>query len=193
MKMRQLSSEALIACLQTCKVPDFKRNYTHFSDEETEERVSDLHKGTQPGSCRPRQVVVLAPKPSETQTHSPAPACSDSRGGRDPARKCPPSPSSPPSFALSFSRWVTEEWGACSRSCGKLGVQTRGVQCLLPLSNSTHKAMPVKACPGDRPEARRPCFRVPCPAQWRMGAWSQVSCSQRAGGAGPAGTFSGES
>ncbi|XP_044095634.1 A disintegrin and metalloproteinase with thrombospondin motifs 14 isoform X1 [Neovison vison] len=73
--------------------------------------------------------------------------------------------------------WVTEEWGACSRSCGKLGVQTRGVQCLLPLSNSTHKAMPAKACPGDRPEARRPCFRVPCPAQWRMGAWSQCSAT----------------
>ncbi|XP_062957888.1 A disintegrin and metalloproteinase with thrombospondin motifs 14 isoform X3 [Cynocephalus volans] len=73
--------------------------------------------------------------------------------------------------------WVTEEWGACSRSCGKLGVQTRGVQCLLPLSNSTHKAMPAKACPGDRPEARRPCLRLPCPAQWRMGAWSQCSAT----------------
>ncbi|EPY83741.1 ADAM metallopeptidase with thrombospondin type 1 motif, 14 [Camelus ferus] len=71
--------------------------------------------------------------------------------------------------------WVTEEWGTCSRSCGKLGVQTRGVQCLLPLSNGTHKAMPAKACPGDRPEARRPCLRVPCPAQWRTGAWSQCS------------------
>ncbi|XP_060055680.1 A disintegrin and metalloproteinase with thrombospondin motifs 14 isoform X3 [Erinaceus europaeus] len=71
--------------------------------------------------------------------------------------------------------WVTEEWGACSRSCGKLGVQTRGVQCFLPLSNGTRKAMPAKACSGDRPEARRPCLRVPCPAQWRMGAWSQCS------------------
>nr|XP_003928681.2 A disintegrin and metalloproteinase with thrombospondin motifs 14 isoform X3 [Saimiri boliviensis boliviensis] len=73
--------------------------------------------------------------------------------------------------------WVTEEWGACSRSCGKLGVQTRGVQCLLPLSNGTHKVMLAKACPGDRPEARRPCFRVPCPAQWRLGAWSQCSAT----------------
>ncbi|KAM4852531.1 A disintegrin and metalloproteinase with thrombospondin motifs 14 [Thomomys bottae] len=71
--------------------------------------------------------------------------------------------------------WVMEEWSACSRSCGKLGVQTRGVQCLLPTSNGTHKAMPAKACPGDRPEARRPCHRVPCPAQWRTGAWSQCS------------------
>ncbi|XP_069877014.1 A disintegrin and metalloproteinase with thrombospondin motifs 14 isoform X2 [Dipodomys merriami] len=73
--------------------------------------------------------------------------------------------------------WVMEEWGACSRSCGKLGVQTRGVQCLLPISNGTHKAMPAKACPGDRPEARRPCLRVPCPAQWRTGAWSQCSAT----------------
>ncbi|XP_062070728.1 A disintegrin and metalloproteinase with thrombospondin motifs 14 isoform X3 [Lepus europaeus] len=71
--------------------------------------------------------------------------------------------------------WVTEAWGACSRSCGKLGVQTRGVQCLLVVSNSTRKAMPAKACPGERPEARRPCLRVPCPAQWRTGAWSQCS------------------
>ncbi|KAM5241583.1 A disintegrin and metalloproteinase with thrombospondin motifs 14 isoform 7-T7 [Hipposideros larvatus] len=73
--------------------------------------------------------------------------------------------------------WVLEEWSTCSRSCGKLGVQTRGVQCLLPLSNGTHKTMPAKACPGDRPEARRPCLRVPCPAPWRTGAWSQCSAT----------------
>uniref|UniRef100_A0A8C6W6E8 ADAM metallopeptidase with thrombospondin type 1 motif 14 n=1 Tax=Nannospalax galili TaxID=1026970 RepID=A0A8C6W6E8_NANGA len=73
--------------------------------------------------------------------------------------------------------WVAEEWGTCSRSCGKLGVQTRGVQCLLLLSNGTHKAMPAKACLSDRPEARRPCLRVPCPAQWRTGAWSQCSAT----------------
>nr|XP_044612490.1 A disintegrin and metalloproteinase with thrombospondin motifs 14 isoform X8 [Equus asinus] len=85
-------------------------------------------------------------------------------------RRCNQHPCAPPA-------WVTEEWGTCSRSCGKMGVQTRGVQCLLPLSNGTHKAMPAKACPGDRPEARRPCFRVPCPAQWRMGAWSQCSAT----------------
>ncbi|KFO36960.1 A disintegrin and metalloproteinase with thrombospondin motifs 14, partial [Fukomys damarensis] len=77
--------------------------------------------------------------------------------------------------------WVMEEWSACSRSCGKLGVQIRGVQCLLPLSNSTHKAMPAKACPGARPEARRPCLRIPCPAQWRTGAWSQCSATCGAG------------
>lgn len=77
--------------------------------------------------------------------------------------------------------WVMEEWSACSRSCGKLGVQIRGVQCLLPLSNGTHKAMPAKACPGARPEARRPCLRIPCPAQWRTGAWSQCSATCGAG------------
>ncbi|XP_055454814.1 A disintegrin and metalloproteinase with thrombospondin motifs 14 [Psammomys obesus] len=73
--------------------------------------------------------------------------------------------------------WVAEEWGACSRSCGKLGLQTRGVQCLLPLSNGTQKAMPAKACLGNRPEAKKPCLRVPCPAQWRIGAWSQCSAT----------------
>lgn len=87
----------------------------------------------------------------------------------------------PSTFVLSVSRWVVEEWGACSRSCGKLGLQTRGVQCLLPLSNGTRKAMPAKACLGNRPEAKRPCLRVPCPAQWRTGAWSQVSDPCRVG------------
>ncbi|CAH6789734.1 Adamts14 [Phodopus roborovskii] len=73
--------------------------------------------------------------------------------------------------------WVAEEWSACSRTCGKLGLQTRGVQCLLPLFNGSHKAMPAKACLGNRPEAKRPCLRVPCPAQWRTGAWSQCSAT----------------
>lgn len=127
----------------------------------------------------------MAPKHSEAQIHSLAPACSSSEGGNDSGRNCLHSPTSLPPSALSVSRWVMEEWGTCSRSCGKLGVQTRGVQCLLSLSNGTYKAMPAKACPGDRPEARRPCLRVPCPAQWRTGAWSQVSCLQRVGGTGP--------
>ncbi|XP_049644063.1 A disintegrin and metalloproteinase with thrombospondin motifs 14 [Suncus etruscus] len=76
--------------------------------------------------------------------------------------------------------WVLEKWGPCSRSCGNLGVQVRRVQCILPLSNDTRKAVPAKACPGEQPEARRPCLRVPCPLQWRLGAWSQcsVSCGQ---------------
>lgn len=166
--------------------------YTHFSDEESAEQLSDLLEATQPGICRARGTVALAPKHSEAQTHSLAPACSNSVGGSDLGRKCPHGPTSPPPSALSVSRWVMEEWSTCSRSCGKLGVQTRTVQCLLPLSNGTHKAMPAKACPGDRPEARRPCLRVPCPAQWRTGAWSQVSCPQRAEGLGQWGTFSGE-
>lgn len=122
-----------------------------------------------------------------------APDCSSSGGRSDLGRKCRHGPTSPPPFALSVSRWVMEEWSTCSRSCGKLGVQTRAVQCLLPLSNGTHKAMPAKACSGDRPEARRPCLRVPCPAQWRTGAWSQVSCPQKVEGLGQWGTFPGES
>lgn len=163
--------------------------YTHFSDE----RLSDFLEATWPGSCRAGWTVVLAPKHSKAQTHSLASACSSSVGGNNPGRKCPHGPTTPPPSSVSVLRWVMEEWSTCSQSCGKLGVQTRGVQCLLPLSNGTHKAMPAKACPGDRPEARRPCLRVPCPAQWRTGAWSQVSCPQRLGVARPMGTFSGES
>uniref|UniRef100_A0A8C6Y3U6 ADAM metallopeptidase with thrombospondin type 1 motif 14 n=1 Tax=Naja naja TaxID=35670 RepID=A0A8C6Y3U6_NAJNA len=61
--------------------------------------------------------------------------------------------------------WGTEQWGACSKSCGKLGVQARVVHCIQQLQN------------GEKPDTRRPCSRIPCPAQWRTGAWSQCSVS----------------
>ncbi|NXY08542.1 ATS14 metalloproteinase, partial [Pteruthius melanotis] len=71
--------------------------------------------------------------------------------------------------------WVAEEWGTCSRSCGKLGVQARAVQCVQRLQDGTNRTLHTKYCPGKRPETRRPCSRLPCPAQWRTGAWSECS------------------
>ncbi|XP_066478354.1 A disintegrin and metalloproteinase with thrombospondin motifs 14 isoform X2 [Tiliqua scincoides] len=73
--------------------------------------------------------------------------------------------------------WGAEEWGACSKSCGKLGVQIRVVQCIQHLQNGTNRTVHTKYCTGDKPDTRRPCSRVPCPAQWRTGAWSQCSVS----------------
>ncbi|KAM8924150.1 A disintegrin and metalloproteinase with thrombospondin motifs 14 [Pelodytes ibericus] len=73
--------------------------------------------------------------------------------------------------------WVTEEWGACSKTCGKLGVQTRLVQCIQHLQNGTNRTIHTKYCTAERPDHRRPCSRSPCPAQWRTGAWSQCSSS----------------
>ncbi|XP_075615070.1 A disintegrin and metalloproteinase with thrombospondin motifs 14 isoform X5 [Balearica regulorum gibbericeps] len=73
--------------------------------------------------------------------------------------------------------WVAEEWGACSKSCGKLGVQARAVQCVQRLQDGTNRTLHAKYCPGQRPETRRPCSRLPCPAQWRTGAWSECSAS----------------
>ncbi|XP_028915155.1 A disintegrin and metalloproteinase with thrombospondin motifs 14 [Ornithorhynchus anatinus] len=85
-------------------------------------------------------------------------------------RRCNPQECSQPA-------WVAGEWGPCSRSCGKLGVQIRVVQCLQPLLNGTNRTVHAKYCPGDRPDPRQPCQRLTCPAQWRTGAWSQCSAS----------------
>lgn len=71
-------------------------------------------------------------------------------------------------------RWVVEEWSPCSKTCGKLGYQTRAVQCMQALHNGTNKAVHSKHCTQDRPETRRACNHTACPAQWRTGAWSQV-------------------
>lgn len=71
-------------------------------------------------------------------------------------------------------RWVVEEWSPCSKTCGKLGYQTRAVQCMQAQHNGTSRPVHSKHCTENRPETRRPCNHTICPAQWRTGAWSQV-------------------
>ncbi|XP_038638742.1 A disintegrin and metalloproteinase with thrombospondin motifs 14-like isoform X3 [Scyliorhinus canicula] len=71
--------------------------------------------------------------------------------------------------------WLTEEWGSCSKTCGKVGFQTRVVQCVQYLNKGANRTVHTKYCAGDRPDSRRPCSRATCPAQWRTGAWSQCS------------------
>ncbi|KAM3868698.1 A disintegrin and metalloproteinase with thrombospondin motifs 3-like [Diretmus argenteus] len=73
--------------------------------------------------------------------------------------------------------WAVEEWSPCSKTCGKLGYQSRVVQCMQPLHNGTNKAVHTKHCTDQRPEMRRACNHTTCPAQWRTGAWSQCSVS----------------
>lgn len=72
-------------------------------------------------------------------------------------------------------RWVVEQWSACSKTCGKLGYQTRVVQCMQAQHNGTNKPVHSKHCTEERPDTRRACNQTLCPAQWRTGAWSQVS------------------
>ncbi|KAG7484569.1 hypothetical protein MATL_G00050720 [Megalops atlanticus] len=71
--------------------------------------------------------------------------------------------------------WVTGEWEPCSKSCGKTGMQLRSVLCIQPLHDGTNRSVHSKYCNDDRPEARRPCNRHLCPAQWRVGPWSECS------------------
>ncbi|KAI4872036.1 hypothetical protein NFI96_009307 [Prochilodus magdalenae] len=70
-------------------------------------------------------------------------------------------------------KWVVEEWGACSKTCGK-GYQSRVVQCVQPLHNGTNRPIHAKYCSGERPDTRQACDQSVCPAQWRTGAWSQL-------------------
>ncbi|TKS89715.1 disintegrin and metalloproteinase with thrombospondin motifs 3 [Collichthys lucidus] len=73
--------------------------------------------------------------------------------------------------------WVVEEWSPCSKTCGKLGYQTRVVHCMQALHNGTSRPVHSKHCTEERPETRRACNHTVCPAQWRTGAWSQVCIS----------------
>lgn len=72
------------------------------------------------------------------------------------------------------SRWMSEEWEHCTKTCGSLGFQIRTVRCVQFLHDGTNRSVHSKYCSGEKPESRRPCNRVACPAHWRTGAWSEV-------------------
>ncbi|OXB72883.1 UNVERIFIED_CONTAM: hypothetical protein H355_005212 [Colinus virginianus] len=71
--------------------------------------------------------------------------------------------------------WAADEWEYCTKTCGNSGYQIRTVRCIQPLHDGTNRSVHFKYCSGDRPESRRPCNRVPCPAQWKAGPWSECS------------------
>ncbi|KAF7249266.1 A disintegrin and metalloproteinase with thrombospondin motifs 2, partial [Varanus komodoensis] len=71
--------------------------------------------------------------------------------------------------------WVTGDWEPCSKSCGKAGYQVRSVKCIQPLHDNTNRSVHTKYCSSDRPEGKRACNRELCPAQWRIGPWSECS------------------
>nr|XP_033798962.1 A disintegrin and metalloproteinase with thrombospondin motifs 14 isoform X2 [Geotrypetes seraphini] len=96
--------------------------------------------------------------------------CEDSKKPKPIRRRCNLQECSQPG-------WVTEEWGACSKTCGKLGLKTRLVQCIQQLQNGINQTVHTKYCTSERPDTRSPCNRVPCPSQWKTGAWSQCSSS----------------
>ncbi|KAM9360881.1 A disintegrin and metalloproteinase with thrombospondin motifs 3 [Symphorus nematophorus] len=72
-------------------------------------------------------------------------------------------------------QWISEEWEHCTKTCGSLGFQIRTVRCVQFLHDGTNRSVHSKYCSGEKPESRRPCNRVPCPAQWRTGVWSECS------------------
>ncbi|MFT7813659.1 A disintegrin and metalloproteinase with thrombospondin motifs 3 [Arapaima gigas] len=74
-------------------------------------------------------------------------------------------------------QWITEEWEHCTKTCGSLGYQIRTVRCMQLLHEGTNRSVHSKYCSGEKPESRRPCNRLPCPAQWRTGPWSECSVS----------------
>ncbi|XP_077087670.1 A disintegrin and metalloproteinase with thrombospondin motifs 3 isoform X2 [Siphateles boraxobius] len=74
-------------------------------------------------------------------------------------------------------QWITEEWEHCTKTCGSLGYQIRTVRCVQFLHEGTNRSIHSKYCSGEKPEIRRACNRIPCPAQWRTLAWSECSVS----------------
>ncbi|XP_053699807.1 A disintegrin and metalloproteinase with thrombospondin motifs 16 [Synchiropus splendidus] len=74
--------------------------------------------------------------------------------------------------------WSTGSWGECSRSCGG-GEQTRQVQCVQRIAQTSTDSLPDSRCVLPTPARRRTCNTHGCPALWTPGPWSQ--CSRKCG------------
>uniref|UniRef100_A0A3Q1JX00 Uncharacterized protein n=1 Tax=Anabas testudineus TaxID=64144 RepID=A0A3Q1JX00_ANATE len=97
--------------------------------------------------------------------------CSNIKKPRPISRNCN-------SDACTSPRWVTGDWGDCTTTCGQTGWQRRWVSCHQESSRQQQqRSVHSKLCGDDRPEGKRPCNRVPCPAAWRAGPWTPCSVS----------------
>ncbi|KAM8826381.1 A disintegrin and metalloproteinase with thrombospondin motifs 16 [Synchiropus picturatus] len=74
--------------------------------------------------------------------------------------------------------WSTGSWGECSRSCGG-GEQTRQVQCVQRIGQTSTDSLPDSRCVLPTPARRQTCNTHSCPAVWTPGPWSQ--CSRKCG------------
>lgn len=102
--------------------------------------------------------------------------CSNINKPRAISRKCN-------ADACSSPRWVTGDWEDCSASCGQTGWQRRWVSCQQASSRGQQQQQQLqlqlrsvhsKLCGDERPDTKRTCNRVPCPATWRAGPWTPV-------------------
>jgi len=79
--------------------------------------------------------------------------------------------------------WIPAEWEGCTATCGSRGMQEREVFCVHNRTHNNnppwqHMVDPEQCKTGIKPETTRPCNRVPCPAHWVSGNWSQVRDEQ---------------
>ncbi|XP_028919038.1 A disintegrin and metalloproteinase with thrombospondin motifs 13 isoform X1 [Ornithorhynchus anatinus] len=71
--------------------------------------------------------------------------------------------------------WAAGDFGPCSALCGGDGVREREVRCLHK-KGSLVLTLPDAACGASpRPAATEPCRAGPCPARWKVSAWSRCS------------------
>ena len=70
-------------------------------------------------------------------------------------------------------KFITEDWGPCSKSCGGAGLQSRQITCELNLDHY-YIVVDDSLCynkGGDKPLATQDCGFQVCP-EWELGVWS---------------------
>lgn len=73
---------------------------------------------------------------------------------------------------MKFLRWVPDEWGACSKTCGG-GKRARTIICAEESNGNRHR-VPDEACKGIPSRVEEACNNQEC-SKWLPGEWSGVS------------------
>ena len=76
-------------------------------------------------------------------------------------------------------RWYKSGWRPCSKTCGR-GIQLRKIVCRRKVTENLHETVKDSLCVEEKPTGilQQECNKVPCPAEWKPMAWSEVGVPQ---------------
>ncbi|XP_036390580.1 A disintegrin and metalloproteinase with thrombospondin motifs 17-like [Megalops cyprinoides] len=72
------------------------------------------------------------------------------------------------------SRWMVDEWGGCSVTCGA-GLQQREVVCVSQLQNGSYIGTLDLYCAGPKPPTTHTCETQHCDVLWETSEWTKCS------------------
>ncbi|XP_069126594.1 A disintegrin and metalloproteinase with thrombospondin motifs 6-like [Argopecten irradians] len=71
--------------------------------------------------------------------------------------------------------WSVGRWSACSSTCGDNRSKMRSVTCVQTINQEEQVILPDQECPSRKPNNKRQCRSITCPAVWFPDHWRECS------------------